>query len=98
MEPYTEFIGTLQNSGFWLVKVVYLEPKKELHRRVQVICWVIISLPSWFAGALIRSLASSFDASWLLGWSLKYLNASARRVVTLSVSQPVSQSINELIS
>ena len=21
MEPYTEFIGTLQNSGFWLVKV-----------------------------------------------------------------------------
>ena len=22
MEPYIEFIGTLQNSGFWLVKVV----------------------------------------------------------------------------
>ena len=21
MEPYIEFIGTLQNSGFWLVKV-----------------------------------------------------------------------------
>ena len=23
MEPYIEFIGTLQNSGFWLVKVAY---------------------------------------------------------------------------
>ena len=22
MEPYIEFIGTLQNSGFWLVKVL----------------------------------------------------------------------------
>ena len=24
MEPYIEFIGTLQNSGFWLVKVFSL--------------------------------------------------------------------------
>ena len=23
MEAYIEFIGTLQNSGFWLVKVVH---------------------------------------------------------------------------
>ena len=27
MEPYIEFIGTLQNSGFWLVKVAIHAPK-----------------------------------------------------------------------
>ena len=30
MEPYTEFIGTLQNSGFWLVEVVWVSTLESL--------------------------------------------------------------------
>ena len=44
MEPYIEFMGTLQNNGFWLVKVCNMRACADTHVfRVVIICYTSVT-------------------------------------------------------
>ena len=54
MEPFIEFMGTLQNSGFWLVKVYYI-----LLSRILRAFRVRITRPKKWCASSLRGVANS---------------------------------------